>query len=221
MLRSLLCSVQYRLCRRALRVQRPGQTPSLAREKPSPSQEGAAAAAAPASGGSEPGAGAKKKKAKPSKGGNPLPVDIRGQLTQVFGIDLTAIPGLNMLGVLLLLSEVGTDLAKRWRDGDAFAAWLGLCPGTKITGGKVLSSRTPHVVNRVAVLLRLAALAVGRTDTCLGVFYRRIKARHGAPKAMTATARKLAVLIYHVLTHPEEYREPDPKQYEEFNGMMQ
>lgn len=177
--------------------------------------EGKAASAAPVSGTSEASAGVKKKKAKPSKGGNPLPVDIRGQLTQVFGIDLTCIPGLNMLGVLILLSEVGTDLAKRWRDGDAFAAWLGLCPGTKITGGKVLSSRTPHVVNRVAVLLRLAALAIGRTDSCLGVFYRRIKARHGAPKAMTATARKLAVLIYHVLTHQEEYREPDPKQYEE------
>jgi len=158
---------------------------------------------------------AKKAKGKPSTGGNPLPKNIRPQLAEIFGIDLTRVPGLNLVGVLIILSEIGPDLKTRWRDGDAFAAWLGLCPGSKISGGKVLSSRTPHVVNRVAVLLRLAALAIGRTDTCLGVFYRRLKARHGAPKAMTATARKLAVLLYHLLTSGEEYQEPDPQQYDE------
>lgn len=157
---------------------------------------------------------AKKAKGKPSKGGNALPKDIRGQLVAILGVDLTLVPGLNILGVLIILSEIGTDL-KRWRNGDAFAAWLGLCPGSNISGGKVLSSRTPHVVNRVAVLLRLAALAIGRTDTCLGVFYRRMKARHGAPKAMTATARKLAVLIHHLLTKSEQYQEPDPKVYDD------
>ncbi len=174
----------------------------------------------PATGPAEPSASgaplsaARKPKPKASPGGNPLPQDIRPQLTQIFGIDLTCIPGLNLVGALILLSEVGPDLKKRWRNGDAFAAWLGLCPGCKISGGKVLSSRTPQVANRVAVLLRLAALAVGRTDTCLGSFYRRIKARHGAPKAMTATARKLAVLIYHLVTQREAYQEPDPKKYD-------
>jgi transposase len=158
---------------------------------------------------------AKKNARKPSKGGNPLPEDISPQLAKIFGIDLTRVPGLNLLGVLIVLSEVGADLKNRWRDGDAFAAWLGLCPGAKISGGKVLSSRTPHVANRVAVLLRLAALAIGRTDTCLGVFYRRMKARHGAPKAMTATARKLAVLLYHLQTTGQEYQEPDLKHYDE------
>jgi transposase len=149
------------------------------------------------------------------RAGNPLHGEVRPQLAQIFGIDLTRVPGLGILGVLIILSEIGSDLKKRWRDGNAFAAWMGLCPGSKISGGKVLSSRTPQVVNRVAVLLRLAAVAIGRTDTCLGVFYRRIKARHGAPKAMTATARKLAVLIYHLLTTREEYQEPDLKQYDE------
>lgn len=181
---------------------------------------GSAAPAAHPGGATQSGAvkaqkeGAQKPKRKPSKGGNPLPKDIRSQLAQVFGVDLTRVPGLNMVGVLIILSEIGADM-KRWRDGDAFAAWLGLAPGSKISGGKVLSSRTPHVVNRVAVLLRLAALTVGRTDTCLGVFYRRMKARHGAPKAMTATARKLAVLIHHLLTTAQQYQEPDPKQYDE------
>jgi len=158
---------------------------------------------------------AKKPKRLPCKGGNSLSKDVRPDLARIFGVDLTLIPGLNMVGVLIVLSEVGSDLKQRWRDGSAFAAWLGLCPGCKISGGKVLSSHTPHVVNRVAVLLRLAALAIGRTDTCLGLFYRRIKARHGAAKAMTATARKLAVLIYHLLTTGQQYREPDTKQYDE------
>jgi transposase len=148
-------------------------------------------------------------------GGNPLPKDIRPQLSRAFGMDLTAIPGLNLVGVLIILAEIGTDLKGHWRDGKAFAAWLGLCPGSNISGGKVLSSRTPHVVNRVATLLRMAALAVGRTDTCLGLFYRRLRSRGGPSKAMTATARKLAVLIYHLLTTGEEYQEPARQPYDE------
>lgn len=160
------------------------------------------------------------KKTKPAKrkssgkGGNPLPRDIRPELAQIYGVDLTQIPGLNAVGVLMILSELGGNLG-RWRNGDALASWLGLCPGTKISGGKVLSSRTPHVINRVSVLLRLSALAIGRTETCLGHFYRRLKARHGAPKAMTATARKLAVLIHHLATNREAYAEPDTSAYEE------
>jgi transposase len=169
-----------------------------------------AAVSAPAASQSQ---GAKKPKFKPHGAGNPLPQDIRPQLTKIHGTDLTLVPGLSLLGVLIILSEVGSDLKRRWRSGDVFAAWMGLCPGAKISGGKVLSSRTPHVVNRVAVLLRLAALAIGRTDTCLGLFYRRIRARHGAPKAMTATARKLAVLIYHLTTTGQPYQEPDLKRY--------
>ena len=144
-----------------------------------------------------------------------MPKDIRPELTKIFGTDLTLIPGLNLVNVLILLSEIGSDLKKRWRDGDAFAAWLGLCPGAKISGGKVLSSRTPHVVNRVASILRLAAVVIGRTETCLGVFYRRMKTKHGAAKAATATARKLAVLIYHLHTTGENYKEPDRRKYDE------
>jgi hypothetical protein len=155
-----------------------------------------------------------KKRKRISFSGHPLPVDIRSQLQQIMGADLTLIPGLNDVAVLILLSEIGTNL-RRWRNAAAFAAWLGLAPGSKISGGKVLSSKTPHVMNRVAVLLRLAALAVGRTDSCLGLFYRRIKAKHGPSKAMTATARKLAELIYHLLVNREEFVQMDPKVYEE------
>lgn len=149
-----------------------------------------------------------------SASGHPLAVDIRGQLHKIMGVDLTLIPGLNGLAVLVLLSEIGTDL-RRWRNAEAFSAWLGLAPGSKISGGKVLSSKTPHVVNRVAILLRLAALAIGRTDSCMGHFHRRIKFKHGPAKAMTATARKLAVLIYHLMVNREEFVKMDPKKYEE------
>lgn len=157
---------------------------------------------------------APKKRKRISVSGHPLPTDIRDQLHKIMGADLTLVPGLNAVAVLVILSEIGTD-PSRWRDAGAFAAWLGLAPGSKISGGKVLSSKTPHVMNRVAVLLRLAALAVGRTDTCLGLFYRRIKLKHGPSKAMTATARKLAELIYHLLLNREEYVEMDVKKYEE------
>ena len=156
---------------------------------------------------------AKPKKPKRQSGGNSLQHELRPQLTRIFGVDLTQIPGLNILGILILLAEVGNDL-KKFRNGDAFAAWLGLCPGAKISGGKVISSRTPRVVSRLAMVLRLAAIAIGRTDTCLGHFYRRMKGRHGPPKAITATARKLAVLLHKLIAEGTSYREPDAEKYQ-------
>ena len=92
----------------------------------------------------------------------------------------------------MLMAEIGVDMS-RWRSARAFCSWLGLCPGAKISGGKVLSRRTRRVVNRASVILRVAALAVGRTDSWLGRFYRRKKAHLGAPKAITATARKIGL----------------------------
>jgi len=82
-------------------------------------------------------------------------------------VDLTNVIGLNVLAVLILISELGVDMS-RWRNAKAFCSWLGLCPGNKIRGGKVLSSRTVQEVNRVAILLRTVAPAVGRSDAWLG-----------------------------------------------------
>ena len=110
-------------------------------------------------------------------------------------------------------SEIGVVRSK-WRSAKAFCSWLGLCPANKISGGKVLDSRTRQVVNRVADALRLAAQSAGRTETCLGIFYRRKQAHLGAPKATTATARKLACFIYHLLKHKQPYQEPDPVIYQ-------
>src|SRR6266481_2677498 len=132
-------------------------------------------------------AGGKRGKIKPKDG---LEVSLAGHLKRILGIDLTTIPGLNVLAILTLISEIGTNMSK-WRNEKAFVSWLGLSPNNKISGQRVLSSRTRKVVNRAATILRLAAMIVGKTDTPLGSFYRRKRAQLGGPKAVTATARKL------------------------------
>ena len=89
----------------------------------------------------------------------------------------------------------------KWRSAKAFCSWLGLSPRNKISGRKLLDTRTCKVINRVATTLRLAAQAVGRTNTPLGIFYRRKTAHLGPAKATTAAARKLACLVYHLLKY--------------------
>lgn len=155
-----------------------------------------------------------KKKFKKLKSSTGLKRNLTEELTRVCGVDLTKVIGLNVLGVLILISEIGVDMS-RWRDAKAFCSWLGLCPGNKVSGGKVLSSRTVHVVNRVSILLRTVAPAVGRSDTWLGIFHRRMRARIGPAAANTATARKLACMIYHLLRYKEEYIDVDCLIYQE------
>jgi transposase len=142
------------------------------------------------------------------KAGTGLQRDLSKELERLCGVDLTQVTGLNVLGVLIILSEIGLDMS-RWRNAKAFVSWLGLCPGNKISGGKVLSSRTPHVANRVAIFLRMVGPAVGRTDTFLGYFHRRMRARLGPAGANTATARKLACMIYHLLKYKEDFIDAD------------
>ena len=132
----------------------------------------------------------------------------------MLGVDLTQIHGLGPYVALKLVSECGTDMTK-WPSSKHFTSWLCLAPGNKISGGKVLSSRTRRSSNRAASLLRLAATAVGRTDTALGAFYRRLSARVGKAKAITATARKLAVLFYNAMRYGMEYVDPGASYHEE------
>jgi transposase len=140
--------------------------------------------------------------------GTSLKRDLTDELKRICGVDLTQVIGLNVLSVLIILSEIGLDMS-RWRHAKAFCAWLGLCPGNKISGGRVLDSRTAHVVNRVATLLKTLAPSIGKTDTWLGIFHRRMRARLGPAGANTATARKLASMIYHLLKYQEDYIEVD------------
>ena len=161
---------------------------------------------------SKPACGLRAKRKRKPRANEPK-IDLAGLLERICGINLTKVVGLNVLNVLLIVSEIGVDMSK-WRSAKAFCSWLGLCPGNKISGGKVLDSRTRQVVNRVADALRLAAQSAGRTETCLGIFYRRKLAHLGAPKATTATARKLACLIYYLLKYKQPYQEPDPAVYQ-------
>jgi transposase len=140
-------------------------------------------------------------------------LSLAGHLKRLLGVDLTTIPGLNVLAVLSLVSEIGTDMTK-WRHEKAFVSWLGLSPNNKISGQRVLSARTRKVNNRAATTLRLAAMLLGRTDTPLGSFYRRKRAQLGAPKAITATARKLGCLIYRLIKAGQGYQEADVRTYE-------
>jgi transposase len=126
--------------------------------------------------------------------------DARSALFGILGVDLTQIHGLGESLSLKLIGECGTDL-RAWPSAKHFTSWLCLAPGNKISGGKLLSSRTRRSSSRVAALLRLAATTIGRSDTALGAFYRRLSARAGKAKAVTATARKIAVLFYNTLRH--------------------
>jgi transposase len=145
---------------------------------------------------------------------NALAFDVRAILHQFLGCDLTQIHGLGPYLALKLVGECGTDLSA-WPDAKHFTSWLCLAPSNKISGGKVLSSRTRRSGSRAAALLRLAAVTVGRTETALGAFYRRLSSRVGKAKAVTATARKIAVLFYNTLRHGLAYTDPGAAYYEE------
>jgi transposase len=140
--------------------------------------------------------------------------DARAALHAILGVDLTQIDGLGPYLALKLVGECGTNLAA-WPSAKHFTSWLALAPHNKISGGKVLSSKTRRTSNRAASLLRLAAGTVGRTDTALGAFYRRLSARVGKAKAITATARKIAVLFYNTLRHGMAYVDPGATYYED------
>jgi hypothetical protein len=140
--------------------------------------------------------------------------EVREALHAILGVDLTQIHGLGPYLALKLVGECGTNLSA-WPTAKHFTSWLALAPHNSISGGKVLPSKTRRTSNRAASLLRLAAIAVGRTDTALGAFYRRLSARVGKAKAVTATARKIAVLFYNTLRHGMSYSDPGATFYED------
>jgi transposase len=132
--------------------------------------------------------------------------DLRSHLHRIFGVDLTRVPGINILTTQTLLAEIGPDLS-RFGSAPEFTSWLGLCPDNRVSGGKVLSVKTRKVKNRAATALRMAAQALHRSQSYLGHFYRRMRAKLGAPKAITATAHKLARIIYHMVSMGQDYDE--------------
>jgi len=139
--------------------------------------------------------------------------DMREVLYRKFGSDLTAIEGIGVTTALVLLTEVGPNVSG-FKTEKHFCSWLGLCPDNRISGGKVLSSHTRRVINRASDALRMAAVTLERSPSALGGFYRRMKARLGAAEAITATAHKLARIIYRLLKHGEAYVRQGMEDYE-------
>jgi transposase len=145
---------------------------------------------------------------------NTVRFDARAALFEASGVDLTRIPGIDTSTALKVISEIGVDL-RRFPSVKHFTSWMGLCPGTKISGGKILSSATKHCANRAAQALRMAAQALRKSQSALGAYHRRLCARMDRPKAITATAHKLARLIYFMLTKGQAYADAGQQYYEE------
>jgi len=146
--------------------------------------------------------------------GNRPQFDLGSELYRISGVDLTRIDSINVLVAQTIISEVGLDMS-RWNTEAQFASWLGLCPDNRISGDKVLSKGTRHVVNRAATALRIAATTLLRSRSYLGAQYRRLRSRLGAPKAITAMAHRLARLVYRMLKYGQEYVDKGMQYYED------
>ena len=144
----------------------------------------------------------KKKRGKRRK--NQPHFDLAAELYSLLGVDLTSIDGIDAMTASTVTSEIGTDI-NRFPTEKQFTSWLGLCPNNEITGGNVKRRRTRKTRNRVAQALRVAAQTLWRSKTYLGAYFRRMHARLGPKKAITATAHKLARLIYNLLKHGHSY----------------
>jgi hypothetical protein len=151
---------------------------------------------------------AKKRKSKSSPN-----FDVRGELYRLSGVDLTRIDGMDETSVLKVVAETGMDMSA-WPTEKHFSSWLGLSPGNKISGGKILNSKTKPSANRAAAAFRMSAYTLSRSNSALGAFYRRQRARLGAPKAITATAHKLARTFYSMLKNGSEYVDQGQDYYE-------
>jgi transposase len=142
-----------------------------------------------------------------------LGFDATAALFRLTGVDLTAIAGFQAQTVLKVLSETGLDLTK-WPTAKHFGSWLGLAPNNRVSGGKVLRRRTLPTANRAAAALRIAAQSLHRSRSALGAFLRRKAAQRGMPKAITATAYKLAVILSSMLTKGTAFVERGQDAYE-------
>ena len=140
--------------------------------------------------------------------------DLGASLYRVLGVDLTAIDGIDGLIAHAIITEVGTNV-DAWPTVKHFASWLGLCPHNDKSGGKVLRRRTKKTKSKANLAFRIAAQSVHGSQSAVGAFYRRMKARHGPAKATTATAHKLARMVYFMLKKRTAYADPGVTYYEE------
>lgn len=145
---------------------------------------------------------------------HPFRFDAHRHCYRLAGVDLTAVDGVGVNTVLTVLAETGVDMSP-WRSERAFGSWLGLAPNLRKSGGKVLRSATRPNAQRAANAFRLAAQALASSKSALGAFYRRLRARIGAPKAITAAAYKIARLFYRMLATKRPYQDIGQAAYDD------
>lgn len=155
-----------------------------------------------------------KKQAAKKRRKNELYFEATDILKRLTGVDLTEIDGLESHSVLKIIGEIGTDMSK-WLTVKHFTSWLGLAPGTKISGGKILSSRTKKCKNKAAGIFRIAAYTLLKSKSAIGAFLRRKKAQLGAPEAITAAAHKIARIFYTMLKEKRSYKDLGADYYEQ------
>lgn len=152
------------------------------------------------------------RKRKPEK--NEVRFGARALLFRMAGVDLTVLEGISETTALVVLSEIGTDLSQFPHEKN-FVSWLGLCPQHRGSAGKIFKRRTRRGANRAARALRMAAQGCHHAKNALGAFYRRIQARAGGPKAIVATARKIAERVYRLLKYGQDYVRQSQEAYEQ------
>lgn len=133
-----------------------------------------------------------------------VPFNLTAYLKEILEVDVTEVFGISEISTLTMMSEVGTDMTK-WKTEHHFTSWLGLAPNTKISGGKVISSRIMKKKHYAGQAFRMAANSLYHSKSPLGDYYRRIKARAGAGKAVVATARKLAIIYYKMVANKQAF----------------
>lgn len=152
---------------------------------------------------------------KQTKGKNQPKIEVQKYFYKLFGTDIMAIESVSTSTVLTFLSEIGTDIYK-FKKAKNFVNWLRLAPNNKITGGKIISSRTPKGKNKFALALRNAANTIEKAkDGFLVTFFRRIAYKKGRAAAITATARKIAVMIWNMIIKKQEYKPIKTEEYME------
>ena len=154
------------------------------------------------------------KKYKSSRSKNDPSFDLGYHLYRISGVDFTKIDGLDVLNVHTILTEVGLD-PEAFGTEKRFASWLGLCSENRSSGGRIISNKTRKVVNRASKAFRLAAHSLKNSQSALGGYYRRMRARKGAPKAITATAHKLARIFFHLWKTSDTYQDLGAEYYEQ------
>lgn len=145
---------------------------------------------------------------------NNLNFNAKEILQELTGTDLSEIFGITESNAIEIISEVGLDMGK-WPTVKHFTSWLNLAPNNKISGGKILSSRIPKKKNQAGQIFKMAAFAVQRSKNWLAMFYQKIKAKKGTPKAIVATARKIAAIFYKLVSEKIKFNPIPIEKYRE------